>query len=529
MGLLRRSGGSRGAGTHAAVRLPVALALLAVAVLGCAPSGGGRSDPLPGPGGRLDPIYDFTLSWPEAVVVVGGLTYVGVTVDLAVAFEDASVRDADLEFRAPVTVVSVVAGGVVQTFAVLQPIVMTGTLDGPHLATDLFGSIQFGTANLVMSLDGTLADDRRTLEGTAAIYGTSTPGTFAAVRRRRYLVAGSDLASTVGQVALVERRYDSQATLRENLETISSDPAARVTDGRPFVVNRLSYDNLQGLDPASDFKTVLQDTTGNGSNPHDLEVLPGNGSTAGIAWVTRYEPPYDDVAFYDLDDGGLLGSVDLVPYATNADGLPRADQILAHDGLLYVTLQDANRNFTVFGNGRVAVIDPATRAVVSVIDLAGQNPFESLEYAPSTGLIYVGLAGIFPGLRPQALTGGIEVIDPETRQSRGLLVDDDDLGGNVSAVAVISAARGYAVVSDASFHTRIRAFDVATGEVLGTIYETNDLISTMIADGDGDLLVAERNSFSPRLLIFKGDDGQPLAALPLSIPPLSLAILTRSL
>lgn len=507
-----------------------ALALAIIAVVGCAPGGGGNREPLPGPGGRLDPIYDFTLSWPDAVVVIGGLTYIGVTVDLAVDFEDASVRDADLGFRAPVTVVSVVAGGVVQAFVVPQPIVMTGLLDGPHFTTDLFGSIQFGTANLVMSLDGTVAADRRTLAGAAAIYGTTSPGAFNAVRRRRYLIAGSDLASTVGQVAVLERRYDRDPILRENLETISSDPVARVSDGRPFVVNRLSYDNLQGLDPASGFKTVLQDTTGNGSNPHDLEVLPGSGGgAAGVAWVTRYEPPYDDVALYDLDDGALLGSVDLVPYAANADALPRADQILAHDGLLYVTLQDANRNFTVFETGKVAVIDPASRTVVSVIDLAGQNPFESLEYAPETGLIYVGLAGVFPGLRPQALTGGIEVIDPATRQSQGLLVDDDDLGGNVSAVAVVSATRGYAVVSDASFHTRIRAFDVATGDVLGTIYETNDLISTMIADGDGDLLVAERSGFAPRLLIFKGDDGQPLAAIPLSIPPLSLAILTRSL
>lgn len=504
-------------------------ALLAAAA--CAPGdgGGGSRDPLPGPGGRLDPVYDFTLTWPDADVVVGGITYAGLAIDLQVNFEDATVRDADPAFRAPVTVVSVVAGGVLQGFATPQPIVMLGTIDGARFATDLFGSIQFGSANLVMSVDGLLADDRRTIAGSAALFGTSTPGSFAATRRRRWLIAGSDLASTVGQVATLEARYDRDLVLNENLESISSDPVARVSDGRPFVVNRLSYDNLQGLDPAGGFTTILQHSTGNGSNPHDLEVLARTGSEAGAAWVTRYEPPYDDVAIIDLDDGALVGNVDLTPYARNPDGLPRADQILAHDGLLYVTLQDANRNFTTFETGRVIVIDPETSQVVRAIDLSGQNPFEALLYAPATGFIYVGLAGIFPGLRPQALTGGIEVLDPATLQSMGLLVDDDDLGGNVSALAVVSATRGYAVVSDASFHTRIRAFDVATGEVLGTIYETNDLISAMIGDGDGDLLVAERNSFAPRLLMFDGDDGRPLAAVPLSIPPLSIAVLTRSL
>jgi len=380
--------------------LVVAGALIAgcAALAGCAPGGGGGGDaPLPGPAGRLDPIYDFTLAYPDAVVVVAGLSYTGLTLDLEVDFEDASVRDDDLAFRAPVRVVSVVAGGVVQTVVVPQPIVMLGTLDGAHLITDLFGSIQFGTANLVMSLDGLLDADRRTITGSAALFGTSTPGTFAAMRRRRYLIAGSDLASTVGQVATLEVRYDRDLILKENLETISSDPAARVTDGRPFVVNRLSYDNLQGLDPAAAFRTTQEVSTGNGSNPHDVAVLADPAGGAGTAWVTRYEPPYDDLGIFNLDDGALLGNVDLTPYATNADGLPRADRILEHDGLLYVTLEDANRNFTTFGTGRVVVVDPASRDVIDVIDLAGQNPFEALEYAPRTGLIYVGLAGIFPG------------------------------------------------------------------------------------------------------------------------------------
>jgi hypothetical protein len=517
----------------------VPAALLAAALAACAGGGGGGGDsgPLPGPAGRIDPIYDATLSFPDAVVNSGGLTYQGIVLDLEITFDDPTVRDADPRFKAPVRVVAVSAGGVAQTFMVPFPIVMQGAIDKALFDTDLFGSIVFGSANLVVSMTGTIGPGARRIDGTASLYGTSHTGPFAMVRRRRYLVAGSDLSSSVGQVVVVEARYDRDPTRSPGLETTSSDPVARVRDGRPFVVNRLSFDNIQGLDPASGFKTTLQDSTGNGSNPHDLVVLPGaaagvpagSATDAGVAFVTRYEPPYDDLALFDLDDGSLLGSIDLVPLATNPDGLPRPDQVLEHDGHLWVTLQDANRSFTDFRTGRLAVIDPVARQVVDVIDLHGQNPFESLSFLPENGLIYVGLAGIFPGLRPQALTGGIEAVDPVTRHSLGLVVDDDALGGNVSGVAVVSPTRGFAVVTDATFRNFIKAFDPSTGAVLGTVYETTDRISCLVSDGDGWVIAAESSFVAPRLLFFDGTDGHAIAALPMQLPPLSVAIMTRGL
>jgi hypothetical protein len=194
-----------------------------------------------------------------------------------------------------------------------------------------------------------------------------------------------------------------------------------------------------------------------------------------------------------------------------------------------VTLQDANRAFTEFRTGRLAVIDPVARSVVDVVDLAGQNPFEALTYLPETGLIYVGLAGIFPGLQAQALTGGIEAVDPAARLSLGLVVDDDDLGGNVSGVAMVSPTRGFAVVTDAAFRNFVKVFDPSTGQVLGTVHETTDRIAALVADGDGWVIAAECSFVAPRLLIFDGTDGRVVAALPMHLPPLSVAIMTRGL
>ncbi len=281
---------------------------------------------------------------------------------------------------------------------------------------------------------------------------------------------------------------------------------------------------------------AFQYAVGHLANPHDVVAFPPGaagdapGATrAGLAFVTRYDAAFNDVGVFSLDDGTLVDRIDLTPYAQNPDHTPRPDQALLRDGLLYVTLEDVDKSFTRFSNGRVVLIDPAGRNVVQVIDLAGQNPFESLTYSPATGLIWVGLAGIFPGLQPQALTGGIEAIDPVGRRSLGLVVDDDALEGNVSAVAVPRADRGYCIVSDASYHNSVKSFDPATGEVLGTVLDSTDLLATLVEDGDGYVLVALRSFIDPRILILDAATGATVASLPAALPPLTFAVLTRSL
>jgi len=488
---------------------------------------------LPGAGtARLQPIYDFMATYPDTTIIVAGLTYRGLDLDIEVTFDDPTLRDDDEGFEARARIVTILAGGVPQAFEAPQPIAIRGTLAGGVLATGFFGPIHVGNVALLLDLTGPLQDGSRRVAGSAALYGIPDPGTFAAVKRRRYLVAGTDMQGPIGKASVVEVRYDSRITVEPDLEVTSSDPIARVEDGRPMIVNRFTFDNLQGLDPLGSFTTLFEHSTGSLSNPHDVVVLPSDTTgDAGLAFVTRYGAAFNDMAIVDLKDGGVVDRIDLAPYARNRDRLPRADQALLHDGLVYVTLQDANASFSEFLNGRVAVIDPVLRQVIDVLDLSGQNPFESLSFSGATGLIYVGLAGLFPGLASPTpvLSGGIETVDPVTRTARGLLVDDDALGGNVSAVAVHSAGRGYCVVSDASFHNYVKAFDPTTGDVLGTIFESTGQIATIEVDGDGFLLVADTSFFDPRILIFNAENGAPVAALPARLPPFSFAILTRSL
>ncbi|MGH9798636.1 MAG: hypothetical protein ACRD5D_10820, partial [Candidatus Polarisedimenticolia bacterium] len=379
-----------------------------------------------------------------------------------------------------------------------------------------------------------LMDGRRRVAGETVLQGSGERGSFLAVKRRRYLVAATDFME-FGRASLVSVRYDTRFSIEEGPDVVSSDPVARMEDGRPLVVNRLGSDNVQGLDPFS-FATVFEYSVGNGANPHDAVILrpaaagaPDAGADhPGFAFVTRYGPDFSDVAVLDLESGDVAGGIDLRPYAMNPDGTPRPDQILEHDGLLFVTLLDVDRSFTRYGTGRMVVIDPVARAVIDVFDLPGQNPFETLFFSGATGGIVLNLAGIFPGLLPQALTGGVVTIDPESRTA-ALLVDDDRLGGNVAGVAVHSAERGWCVVSDAAYRNAVKGFDPASGEVLETIHDSPNLISALETDGDGYLIVAENDFFEPRLLIFDAATGGRVATLPLRLAPLSLAILTRSL
>ncbi len=525
MGLLRR-------------RVATGIVAAAAILTACGP-GASSHAPLTGASGRIDPIYDFMISYPDTEILIGGLPHFGLTIDLAVRFADATLRDSDPVFSAEARVVEVTAGGVSQPFQPTGPIALEGTLTGDVLATGLFGPIQIGNAVLLVDLTGAIQAGRRRIAGGAALFGLDDPGTFVAIKRRRYLVAGTDL-NVIGKVSILDVRYESRFTIEDDLEIISSDPFARVEDGRPFIVNAYTFDNLQGLDPAAAFSTAFQYTTGSRSNPHDVAVLPDpepakipaggatGGSPGGFAFVPRYEPPFNDVAVIDLADGTIVDAIDLSPYARNADRLPRPDQALLHDGLLYVTIQDINLTFTDYRTGRVVIIDPEARSVIGVVDLHGQNPFLSLAALPDTGLIYVGLAGIFPGLLKQALTGGVEAVDPVARTA-SVVIDDDLLGGNVASMAVDSATRGYCVVTDSAYRNFVKMFDPTTGDLIGTIHETTNLIAALEADGDGWLIVAEAGFFEPRLLVFDALTGRPLASLPVTLPPFSVATLTRSL
>ncbi|MCP3982492.1 MAG: hypothetical protein GY716_24590 [bacterium] len=392
--------------------------------------------------------------------------------------------------------------------------------------SDPLGPLSIDGTAFDLLLDGAAEDDGWFVTGDALEGQTATRGSFDGWRRHRFLVAGTDFFSDVGFVAEVSLVKNRQVEARDRLEFVSSDPVLRRTGSSVFAVNRFTFDNLQRLDPDLDFETAWQASVGVGSNPHDVLLLDDNRG-----YVSRHEPPFDDLAIFDARGGKLTGTIPLGALADNPDGTPRADRLVRAEGAVFVALQDIDRSFTIFGEGKLAVIDPDLDEVVDVLQLGGKNPFDVEVVTGDDGRarLYVALSGIFPGLQPAELSGGVVAVDAFNRVVQGLVLDDDDAGGNIGALAMISESLGYVVVADESFVHRVLAFDPRSGTILRTVRESPDFIPEIETDTHGVLAVPDRSFFAPGVCLYRAAGAQPTEALigcaPLSLPPFSVEAL----
>jgi DNA-binding beta-propeller fold protein YncE len=305
-----------------------------------------------------------------------------------------------------------------------------------------------------------------------------------------------------------------------NVATPSSDAALRWFGGLLYVVNRFNFDNIQVLDPAAGFATTQQFSVGNGSNPHDIALV-----SATKAYVTRYGSP--DLWIVNPQTGAHTGTVSMAPFI-DADGIPEMDRLAIRGRRLFVTVQRLDRDnfFVPTDSSQVAVIDLDTDTLVDVDPVAAgiqgillpyQNPGTELVVDPA-GWLLVGCAGDFG-----VLDGGVVRINPGTLAVAGTEITEAALGGDLGDVAVSSAQRGFAVVSDASFATLLKAYNRSTGAVTGPpIYSTPDFsIADIEVNDRGELWVCDRSPGNPGVRVFDAATGAALTATPLAtgLPP----------
>ena len=375
----------------------------------------------------------------------------------------------------------------------------TLTVTGDSWITGRIGPLQVDSVPFEMFLDGVPDAGGRFVSGQSWESQTGQPGLFQGWSRHRFLLTITDF-SFAGRLAEVSLVKESEIRVRGNLGQVSSDAVLRSTARSLFVVNRLSFDNVQRLDPEQEFGTTWQSGTGTGSNPHDTLRVDDER-----LYITRYEPPFNDVAVADLETGAITSSIPLAALATNPDGTPRADRIVRAGDLVFVALQDIDRSFSRYEEGKLAVIDPSRDEVVGVIPLGGKNPVALAPLVDGAGQtrLFVALAGIFPGLRPQELSGGVVEVDTTNLALIRVVLDDDDAGGNISALALASEELGYIVVSTEDFRNRVIAFRPDSGEILRTVFESMDLIAGIEVDTGGILAVPDRTFTSPGLCLFR--------------------------
>jgi hypothetical protein len=272
---------------------------------------------------------------------------------------------------------------------------------------------------------------------------------------------------------------------------IHSDAIARFFNGRIYVVNRLGADNIQLIDPLQGYTTPPggQLSVGNGLNPQDIAFV-----NANRAYVSRLRTPR--LLVINPTALTVQGEVDLsaLTKPNDSDGAPETAYMLVHNGLLYVALQhiDFAANFIRVASGEVVVINPATDAVVTVIVLNGENPFSELQFSPALNRIVVSSVGDF-GVND----GGIEAIDPVTNTVE-TIIDEATIGGDITHFQIVSATKGYAIVTDANFANALVSFNPSTGQRLATLVgPVNVFVPHFAVNSRNELYLAVNDTTTP--------------------------------
>ena len=322
--------------------------------------------------------------------------------------------------------------------------------------------------------------------------------------------------------AISDIQFGPPRTVNADQATVSSDAVLRYFGGHLYVVNRFGFDNILILDPADDYGTVQQFSVGNGSNPHDVELV-----SPTKAYVTRYDTP--ELWIVNPQTGAHTGTISLAAFA-DADGIPEMDRLALRNGRVFVSIQRLDRDnfFSPTDSSQLVVIDAATDAIVDAntgapgvqgIVLPFQNPLTELVVDPS-GRLVVGCVGSFG-----VLDGGIVRIDPATLTIAAAEITEAALGGEINDVAVLDAARGFVVINDASFNTLLRSYNRNTGATTGTPFSTAGFSIADIEINDrAELWLCDRTPANPGVRVFDAASGSQLTTSPLGtgLPPQDL-------
>lgn len=336
------------------------------------------------------------------------------------------------------------------------------------------------------------------------------------------IVAATDWTDPIGSLASLDTSA-GYAAATALVSTDGSDVVLKSFFDKIYVINRYGADTIQVVDPAG-YGIVKDYSVGAGSNPQDIWVV-----SEEKAYVSRLDAQNDasnkdDILIVNPLTGEIKGSIDFKSYMyDDGDKLSRAGQMVAVGKKLFVCLQDLPSNLLDPANadGKVGVIDTDTDEILDVIDLAGRNPGD-ITYSPLTKLIYVSDSGVFNSFVTDVNDpyGGIEVIDPETFESKGIVVDDKDLGGYTQAIRLASDSVGYVIVGG----LMIASFNPTSYEVLNKAFYTSAgfYLPDFSVDGSGNVYVAETAMGGTGVVVLDGAGSTLAGPIPVGAPPSSI-------
>ena len=322
-------------------------------------------------------------------------------------------------------------------------------------------------------------------------------------------VIATDYSS--GAVSLVAT---GTRAVTSNIQVVAPDTFCQYDNitGYMYLISRLGSDAVTVLDTANNYQPIGQYSVEAGTNAQGIAVV-----STEKAFVPRLGSP--ELQIVHPTNGTELGRIDLSGYA-DADGIPDASQAVYKDGIVYVTLERIDPNWSPTEYSSVLLINSTTNAVIDEIRLTGKNPTGILRYndvADAFILVETGVYGV--------LDGGIETMTADGTLS-GLVITEETLGGDVVDAIITAPNVGFAVIAvptDTGAVTQLVAFNPSTGIKLSTLIQSTGYdLSFLSLNGNGELWVADRNPSAPGIRIFDTATVLELTAIPVDVglPPL---------
>jgi hypothetical protein len=244
--------------------------------------------------------------------------------------------------------------------------------------------------------------------------------------------------------------------------------------------------------------------TGFHANPQDVVAL-----SATKAYVVRQDPnPAPTASPDDFDEGNdvlvidpsvpaIVGRIDLLAFAP-VGVLPRGHRALLAGGKVLVSLNAISPDYKTYGEGRIAILDPATDQVTGLIDIPGAKNCGALTYVAAMRRLFVACGGAYGDPATQLATSAIVAID---------------LGQTPPAVV----ARVAAAVAGAPFsNTTVAALDGNTVlAVVAGSFTDNPPDSLWLLPFDGNAptkIFASAKGFALGTVLFEQQRGRIFAA-----------------
>ncbi len=303
----------------------------------------------------------------------------------------------------------------------------------------------------------------------------------------------------------------SDKTISKDKDVIHTDAVARTFNDLIFVINRMGADNITVLDPKKDFAIIKQFSVGAGTNPQDLVVFKDK------IFVTKQLSNTIDI--YNLSDYSKAGGIDISRYA-DSDGDAEPQDLLIYKDKLYLTVLrlDKNNYYSPTDKSYLLVINPSTLQIEKEVVLGSTNPFAGIYLDSENDRILVGETGSF-GVND----GRIEFFDITSGIITQQIISESDWGGDLNRISY-SKNKVFAVVSDSSFNTLLKVYDLVSAQIK-TVYETTGFnIAGIAIFNNSELYLCDRDKLKPGIRIFDIDNLNQKTSDPIDtgLPPVSL-------